>query len=149
MIYTSLNHLYKIMRNKITQKIMVVVVVIAVALAGYFYYELYKLRQNPQAQAEQEVKDLTARVGRLAVLPTGETPTIATVSDPEALKDQPFFAKAVKGDKVLIYAQAKKAYLYSVALDKIIDVAPLNIGNQKTVTPPTNTSTDEVKKTDN
>ena len=128
---------------------MVVAVIIAIALAGYFYYELYKLRQNPQTQAEQEVKDLTARVGRLAVLPTGETPTIATVSDPEALKDQPFFANAVKGDKVLIYAQAKKAYLYSVVLDKIIDVAPLNIGNQKTVTPPATPSADDTKKSGN
>lgn len=137
------------MGNKIKQKIMVVVVLIAVALAGYFYYELYKLRQNPQAQAEQEVKDLTAKVGRLVVLPSNETPTIATVSDPEALKDQPFFAQAVKGDKVLIYAQAKKAYLYSVTLNKIIDVAPLNIGNQKSVTPPTTQTSDGSKNSGN
>jgi hypothetical protein len=136
------------MGKRITQKIMVVAVIISIALAGYFYYELYKLRQNPQAQAEQEVKDLTAKVGRLVVLPTDETPTIATVSDPEALKDQPFFANSVKGDKVLIYSQAKKAYLYSVALDKIIDVAPLNIGNQKSVTPPAPT-TEDTKKSDN
>ncbi len=128
---------------------MVVVVLIAVALAGYFYYELYKLRQNPQAQAEQEVKDLTAKVGRLVVLPSNETPTIATVSDPEALKDQPFFAQAVKGDKVLIYAQSKKAYLYSVTLNKIIDVAPLNIGNQKSVTPPTTQTSDGSKNSGN
>ncbi|MBP6912482.1 MAG: hypothetical protein KBB86_00950 [Candidatus Pacebacteria bacterium] len=137
------------MGNKIKQKIMVVVVLIAVALAGYFYYELYKLRQNPQAQAEQEVKDLTAKVGRLVVLPSNETPTIATVSDPEALKDQPFFAQAVKGDKVLIYAQSKKAYLYSVTLNKIIDVAPLNIGNQKSVTPPTTQTSDGSKNSGN
>lgn len=137
------------MGNKTKQKIMVVVVLIAVALAGYFYYELYKLRQNPQAQAEQEVKDLTAKVGRLVVLPSNETPTIATVSDPEALKDQPFFAQAVKGDKVLIYAQSKKAYLYSVTLNKIIDVAPLNIGNQKSVTPPTTQTSDGSKNSGN
>ncbi|MGI9118277.1 MAG: hypothetical protein ACR2IQ_01895, partial [Minisyncoccia bacterium] len=71
-------------------------------------------------------------------------------SDPEALKDQPFFAKAVKGDKVLIYAQAKKAFLYSTTMNKILDVAPLNIGSStKTTTPTTttNTKTDTTTKT--
>ena len=113
-----------------------VVAVVAIVLAGYFYSQLRVLKKNPQAVAAQEVSDLVMKVGKLVVLPTGETPTVATVSDPEALKDQAFFSSAQKGDKVLIYAQAKKAFLYSVTLNKIIDVAPLNIGTQKPVTPP-------------
>jgi hypothetical protein len=99
------------------------------------------LKQNPQAVAQKETEALVAKVGKLVVLPAGETPTIATVSDPEALKDQAFFASAVKGDKVLIYTTAKKAILYSVSMNKIIEVAPLNIGNQKGVTPPAKDTT--------
>jgi len=113
-----------------------VIAILALALAGYFYSQVRVLKTNPQAVAQQEVDALVAKVSKLVVLPAGETPTVATVSDPEALKDQPFFALSVKGDKVLIYAQAKKAILYSVTLNKIIDVAPLNIGAQKAVTPP-------------
>ncbi len=122
------------------------IAIIAVVLAGYFYSQLRVLKQNPQAIAQKEVADLVAKVSKLAILPVGESPTVATVSDPEALKDQSFFANAQKGDKVLIYAQAKKAVLYSVTLNKIIDVAPLNIGNQKGVTPPSSTSTTTPKK---
>jgi hypothetical protein len=122
---------------------------VVVALAGYFYYQLSTVRQNSELISEQEVSDLVTKVSALIVLPVGETPTIATVSDPEALKDQPFFAQAQKGDKVLIYAQAKKAILYSVSLNKILDVAPLNIGDKtvknsnisNTVTPTPKTST--------
>ncbi len=113
-----------------------VIAVVAIIAAGYLYSQVRVLKQNPQAVAQKEVADLVAKVGKLVVLPEDESPTVATVSDPEALKDQAFFAKAVQGDKVLIYAEAKKAILYSVSLNKVIDVAPLNIGNTKAVTPP-------------
>lgn len=113
-----------------------VVAIVAIVAAGYFYSQVRTLKQNPQAAAQQEVQALVAKVGRLLVLPADEVPTVATVSDPEALKDQPFFASATQGDKVLIYTTAKKAVLYSVSLNKVIDVAPLNIGTQKAVTPP-------------
>jgi len=116
-------------KKGLTGKIVVVIAVLALAAAAYFYYELYTLKQNPQTQALKEAKELTAKVGKLVVLPAEEVPTIATVSDPEALKEQAFFKGATKGDKVLIYAQARKAFLYSVEMNKIIDVAPLNIGS--------------------
>src|SRR5437773_9402672 len=109
-----------LLRQRIFQVIVPVIAVAALLLAGYFYMQVRKLEQNPQAVAQQESNDLIAKVSKLIVLPSGEAPTVATVSDPEALKDQPFFASAHKGDKVLIYAQAKKAILYSVALNKII-----------------------------
>ncbi|MEK7572425.1 MAG: hypothetical protein AAB493_01020 [Patescibacteria group bacterium] len=133
-----------VLKQRLVKVVLPVITVVALVLAGYFYYQWNLIRQNPQAVVEQEIADLVAKVGKLVVLPAGEEPTVATVSDPEALKDQAFFASAQKGDKVLIYAQAKKAILYSVTLNKIIDVAPLNIGTQKTVTPP-KTTTEEKK----
>ncbi|HVZ24207.1 MAG TPA: hypothetical protein VG871_24210 [Vicinamibacterales bacterium] len=75
--------------------------------------------------AAREVQDIVARVGRLIELPEGETPTVATVTDPDKLADQPFFANAKKGDDVLLYTKAKKAYLYDPAADKLVDVAPI------------------------
>ena len=126
-----------IIKQRVSKVFFPAIAVIAIILAGYFYVQLSKLQRNPQEVAQQEVSDLVSKVSKLLVLPAGETPTVATVSDPSALKDQPFFALAVKGDKVLIYAQAKKAILYSVSLNKIIDIAPLNIGSQQAVTPPT------------
>lgn len=129
-----------VFKKKFITVIVPMIAVIAIVLSGYFYLQVRTLSKNPQAIAQKETDDIVAKVSKLAVLPEGETPTIATVSDPEALKDQAFFANAVKGDKVLIYAQAKKAFLYSVTMDKILDVAPLNIGASTKVTAPAATT---------
>jgi hypothetical protein len=104
------------------------VAVVAIVAAGYLYNQVRILKQDPQAAARVEADALVAKVGKLIKLPEGETPTVATVSDAEALKDQAFFSSAVVGDKVLIYTTAKKAVLYSVSMNKILEVAPLNIG---------------------
>jgi hypothetical protein len=98
-------------------------------MAGGLYYFYSKSKEatvvkNPKSDLEKTI----SQVGRLMVLPTDETPTMATVSDPEKLKDQPFFANAKTGDKVLIYSNARKAILYSPTQDKIIEVAPVNLG---------------------
>ena len=117
------------------QKLKIVPILLGVALAVmtataiYFYWQNTELKKNPQSIAQEEVKAIVARVSRLIVLPEGEIPTIATVTDTNLLKDQPFFAKAKTGDKVLIYTNAKKAILYDPVADKIVEVAPLNIGN--------------------
>lgn len=81
--------------------------------------------EQERASAAREVQDAVARVGRHIVLPEGETPTVATVTDPSKLAEQSFFAKAKKGDIVLLYTQAKRAYLYDPASDKLVEVAPI------------------------
>lgn len=121
-----------------------VVLVVAVAASVYFYMQYYqtqKLLKNPTLAAQQQTQALLSAVGNLIDLPQNETPTIATVSDVTKLQGQPFFAKAQNGDKVLIYTNAKKAILYRPSENKIIDVAPVNIGANVTPTP-----TDVVKK---
>ena len=70
-----------------------------------------QLKQDSSNKTDQEVDRLVEKVNELILLPDGEVPTVATVSDPEQLKDQPFFAHAEVGYKVLLYTQAKKAIL--------------------------------------
>lgn len=112
-----------------------VMCVLSVGVAVYLYTEVAALKENPQASAQKEVATLVAEVGRLIMLPEGETPTVATVSEPERLKGQPFFAKAKAGDKVLLYSTARKAYLYDPIANKLLEVAPLNIGTENTSAP--------------
>jgi hypothetical protein len=64
------------------------------------------------------------------VLPENEQPTIATVTDPSKLSGQSFFAHAKVGDRVLLYAAAKKAILYDPNINKIIEVAPINLDDK-------------------
>ena len=108
--------------------ILAVLVVVSAGMAFYFYRQLSQLKNNPQVVAQKEVQEVVAEVSKVMVLPTGEEPTVATVSDPEKLKGQAFFVNAQKGDKVLIYTNARKAILYRPSEGKIIEVAPLNIG---------------------
>ena len=113
--------------------ILLTVTVTSLAVAGYFYSEIGRLRNNPQVAAvllaNTELQTVVAKVGKLVVLPEGEQPTLATVADPEQLKGQPFFARAKKGDKVLVYNKAQKAILYDPVLNKIIEVAPITSGS--------------------
>ncbi len=89
--------------------------------------ELSAIKKNPNFLAQQEAKDLVGKVGALVQLPKDEQPTVATVTDVSKLKGQAFFANAKNGDKVLIYVKAAKAYLYSVSLNKILEVAPVTV----------------------
>ncbi len=106
-----------------------VVILLGAGFAVYYFYrQAADLKQNATGdQAAQEAKDVINKVSRLMILPTDEEPTVATVSDPEKLKDQAFFANAKLGDKVLIFTQAKKAILYDPMIDKIVEVSPLNL----------------------
>lgn len=88
-----------------------------------------------QAPAADETAALVAEVGALIRLPPDETPTVATVSDPEKLREQAFFRNASEGDKVLIYTRSKKAILYSPTLKQIIEVANVNLSSPDSVPP--------------
>lgn len=134
-------------RVKIIISVLLVIIIAvgAVALQLYFKSRSTTVDANGAAaiQANKaELAKLIEAVGKLIVLPQGEEPTLATVSDPEKLRDQPFFKNAELGDKVLIYSQAKKAILYSPSKNKIIEVAPVNLNAPSPTTPlPLATST--------
>ena len=128
-------------KNAIT--VLVLLVIIFGASAYYFFTKYYELKNNPQAATQEEVAALVAEVGDLILLPKDEQPTVATVADPEALKDQAFFANAQKDDKVLIYARAQKAILYSPARHQVIEVAPVNIGEGESIPASATETTDE------
>ncbi len=115
----------------IQKSIFIILIALVVLFAGssaFLYWQLFELKSNPQKFLQEEAKTLVKKVSRLIVIPENESPTIATVSDPEKLKDQPFFSKAKLGDKVLIYSNSKKAILYDPINDIIVEVAPINIG---------------------
>lgn len=95
--------------------------------ALYFYRELSTYKINPSKNNQQEAQAVVDQVGKLIFLPTGEQPTLATVSDPSQLKNQPFFAQAKIGDKVLVYPNSGKVILYDPVINKIVEVATINI----------------------
>lgn len=109
--------------------------------------ELYNLKSSTPApqtlgvNIEKETIDLVTLVGKLIELPENEKPTIGTLSDLTAIKDQPFFAKAEGGDKLLIYPEAKKTYLYRPSTNKLINVGPVSFSSPKPSASPQPTPT--------
>lgn len=112
------------------------IVAVAVLLIGGSAFAVVQKKKHadPQKAARIEAEKLVATVGKLMTLPD-ELPIIATVVDPDKLKGQPFFTNAQKGDRVLIYNEARKAILYNPNEGRIVDVAPLSIGQNQTSTP--------------
>lgn len=112
--------------------------------AGAIFAWNYYMVKNPtkvadqmqQAQAEAQIKDLIAKVGKLIILPTGEDPVVATINDAAALiKDQVFYKGAKNGDVVLVYQKASKAIVYSPDRNLIVNVGPIFLQNQQAQTP--------------
>lgn len=126
---------FKLSKKRVKTLFVLFVVLAVLGSGGYLYKRNSdlsaenRLLSNPTEVAKQQQEELVALVGALVVLPSGETPTVATVSDAAKLKDQAFFVEAQNGDKVLIYTKAKKAYLYRPSTDKLINIAPVNIGD--------------------
>lgn len=120
--------------------VVVIMTVLFVGASGTAIYA-YTLYQNSQKQihtlknakdsAKLETQKTIDAVGKHILLPKDETPTIATVTDSKKLSSQSFFAKANNGDKVLIYTKSKKAILFNPKQNKVVEVAPINIGNNK------------------
>ena len=124
----------KILGRKFLIITIFIVVVIALIPTIYFYVQYQstqELLKAPGQASNDETGTLVELVGKLIELPKSETPTIATVSDKSKLSDQPFFANSENGDKVLIYANSKKAYIYRPSINKIIEVASVNLSNNE------------------
>ncbi len=103
----------------------------------YFFIKDQRSQQlltNPQAVEKEAIQELTSRIGKLVELPKKETPVVAAVSDVNKLKNQTFFIDAQNGDKVLIYTKAQKVILYRPSTNKVINIGPVNLKTQESLT---------------
>ncbi len=105
---------------------------------------------NP-TQSQAETASLIKEVGAFVLLPDGETPTIATVTDIERLKSQEFFGRAQNGDMVLVYTSARLAVLYRPSFKKVLTVSTVTIGSASSgmtapSTTPISTPTPDTRK---
>lgn len=121
-----------------------IVLIIVLALTSFYFYK--KSISTADQTSQKETNALVQKVGKLVILPEGEVPTIATVSDPDALKGQAFFVDAKKGYKVLIYSKDQKAILYDPVSKRVVNIAPINIDANKTKKDPVVTTDDTKSK---
>lgn len=130
-------------KRNILIAILVLGIIAISAVAIYFFFQYQnsqRLLKNPTQASKQQSQTLLQQIEKHLELPQDEEPTIATVNDTEKLKNQEFFKKAKNGDKVVIYAKAKKAILYDPINDRIRDVAPINLNTTTPQVSPTEES---------
>lgn len=129
-------------KQKGVSSLVIVMLVFSIVVAGFGAWSFYSYQQvkkeiiilstieGQKALQEKEVSELISAVGKLLVLPEGEEPIVATISDITVLADkQPFFEKASNGDKILVYTQAGKAIIYSPERNIIINVGEVVVDN--------------------
>ena len=93
--------------------------------------------QNTTAESAQELADIIARTGRHLLIPEGDEPTLATITDAQALaSQQSFFRNAVNGDKLLIFPKANQAVIYSPSRDVLVNVGPIQFSEQAATSTP-------------
>lgn len=127
-ILQKLDHFYWEKKRRWILRGVILVATVSIGFALYLNNQVSSLKNDPARAAQEEIKKYVADISRSVVLPQNETPTLATISDPDKLKDQAFFKKAKKGDKVLIYKNAKKIILYDPEAKKVIEIAPIDVG---------------------
>jgi hypothetical protein len=113
-------------KSVIISFVLLILVAVGGSTAGIYYYYQYNALLARNNDPNLVAKELLAKVGKLIDLPTGEQPTVATVTNPELIKSQPFFAKAKKGDRVILYPSARLAILFDEAANKIVNFGSIN-----------------------
>jgi len=111
-------------------------IVLAVGIIIFGGYEIlnrtglistFKLAYQLQQQKSISVEDrrILEQLGKIMVLPGDIAPTLAIVTDVEALKNQQplFFANAHAGDRLILYPD--KAILFDPKANKIVNVGPV------------------------
>ena len=119
------------------------VLFIAAASVSYYFYRVnsQRLAASESASPAAKIAAILSDVGTHMVLPTNEMPQIATVADSTKLAKNAFFSKAKNGDSVLIYEKNREAILYRSSIDKIIEVAPVDVSNSPAIASPTGSPT--------
>lgn len=126
-----------------------ILLIVSLSVSGFFLFRYNSIKDNlidGQQSSEKETEELIKKIGKIYELPKGETPTVATVADPNRLKNQPFFSNAQVGDKVLVYINDRKGILYRPSTNQIINISPIDINKQAVTSSPTK-SPDEVPQT--
>jgi cytoskeletal protein RodZ len=129
--------------SPLQKKLLLIVLAIIIIAGASSYLTFSYIKTNPEpfgllkgpSIIKSEEKALVAEISKSLTLPKDEEPTVATVTDPEKLSSQFFFKDAQKGDKLLIYQNAKKVILYRPSENRVVEVGMVNINGQAALTP--------------
>jgi hypothetical protein len=103
---------------------------------AYFLVYFYRFSEESYNRIQEQSRSGTTilqKLGKHMILPSAQ-PTIATVVDPNLLKQKSsFFNKAKKGDVIVIYPD--KVIIFDVSTEKIVDIGLNNKENSSASEP--------------
>lgn len=114
-------------RGLFSKKYLPWLIILVLLLVLVFLYVEYRSAQNKLTGDNQTTAALVSELRKIVVLPSNETPTVATVINADKLKSQTFFAHALDGDKVIVYNREKEAILYRPSTNQIVTIAPVTV----------------------
>jgi len=101
-----------------------VVIMLTLIVAGGV---IYKLGQDKTQTDKQQMQVVQKALAKHVILPVGEDPTLATVTNTSELKDAFLKDNAQSGDKVLVYYKTQKVFIYRPRIDKLVASGPMTI----------------------
>ena len=109
--------------------IVAIIVLVVVAMAAIFFAGQFFATQSNSKTADDATRErILSKVENLYMLPEG-TPTVALVQNKDQLSGQTFYDKVENGDYLVIYDQAKLALVYRETANKLVNVAPIALGD--------------------
>lgn len=107
----------------------------AILIVGVVIVSVMFLRAQAEVPTEGEAaaKAVAKRISKHYILPDGEVPALATITDKTKLTS-PVFKMAENGDKILIYQGRKLAIVYRPSKDRIVAVVPVSIDEPTNIT---------------
>ncbi len=105
-------------RRKPLVAVLTILLVIAVAASAVLFT---KYRQLSSSNTKEERQQIIRTIQDVVALPD-EQPTLSTVVDASKFTNPTLKARAKDGDKLLVYAKAKRLILYRPSTKKVIDM---------------------------
>ena len=117
-----------------------------IASFGFLIYRQYRFQKEfteTKSVASQaslgidtdEAARIIDKVRSLVVVPAGEEPTVARISDVTRLSGQQFFAQAMNGDHVLVFQQAHRAILFRESENRVVEFTTVTFAGTPTPSP--------------
>lgn len=147
-----------LLKNVVYKVVFILVGIILGVCLTFLYVQKYGipfenvLQSVSKIEETKQMQQIIDNVAKLMILPKGEQPVIATITDSATLaKEQPFYADSSNGDVVLVYQKALKAIIYNPEKNIIVNVGPVSVqpdvqNEQTSVIDQVDTTSEQKKK---
>jgi hypothetical protein len=113
--------------NRLTRRRGIILAVAIMALLSLIFWKDIFVFAVYRDSGEREVQRLLLDLSPHIIMPQGELPALATITDKSILNQGGVLKDAKNGDELLLYYESGKVYVYRPSVRKVVAVGPLTI----------------------